>query len=228
MARQAVSQSFRPIRPELIGVFIDASQYAAKLSRVANRFATTQGAIVEAHEAMALQVAEDMVAILEDQVGYNGRPQRPGHFLERALLDDDNREVSILGFQVGRAAHMDSSRARAYWRPLEEGGGPLEGRKMTGFFLDARYGKITAGRGRPIEGAKDAGMFINLTRPEKGHMMIIGPMPKYAYMAKAGRQFARSRRAVDTYTRLFKTYGYDFPELFKLRFGTVPNNLGQA
>lgn len=96
-----------------------------------------QNSIKAAHQEMGDLIRTAQVEILQDEIESHRREgaQRTTQYLFQALASDEYVEATKEGFVVNPKGYLDSSKARAYWRNLEEGSSVHVGREFHGFFL---------------------------------------------------------------------------------------------
>lgn len=122
----------------LLGFKFNPSGIITALRNELGRYQSiSNNAIKAAHQEMGDLIRERQIEILHDEIDEHKRAgvQRTSQYLVRALADEDYVQATKEGFIVNPKGYLDSSKARAYWRNLEEGSSVHVGREFHGFFL---------------------------------------------------------------------------------------------
>jgi hypothetical protein len=163
---------------------IDTTNIRRQCERLTSDAARIDQIMLKVNTALAIELQKKEREKLRDSVREHRRPQRrpfSASPLAQALLSDENRHVTLNGFDVNNESFLDR-KATMYWRQLEVG---AEGRKqqLQGLFmLQSRRGNTRYER--PREGANNAVRFVQM---RKGPVIqaLVGPRVPFRYIGDA-------------------------------------------
>lgn len=167
-----------------------------------------QKALKAAHEQAAQHVAEGMRDELLRRVEKRGRPQRSTRFLERAIMDKDNRRITASQFAVGLPKYLDSTAARKYWRRVEEGAPKATINTQIMFTTTFMKGDWW----RPSRS------MLNLRMPQHirygAKVESVGPWPDYRY-SRGGKQAFQNMDMLKVYDSHLAVYNIPLSSALK-------------
>lgn len=121
---------------KLLGIRFNPSGIITGLRDELGKYQNLSGRILDAHREMADKLQQTQLRILKESIQAHRRAgvQRSSHYLENALKSDKYTVVSREGFVVNPEGYLDSTRAKAYWRHIEEGYEGFVGDTFMGYF----------------------------------------------------------------------------------------------
>lgn len=215
------------------GLTIDSQALRRMAVQFGNERRRADPALIDANTRLAYWAQLHMLEVLQERVIAGGRPQKFGQVklrkpqgaLEKALVNEKNRVVTVAGFGVGNPDWLDSTEARPYWRQVEEGA--KRERLVEGLF---GLPPLAGGRAReplqgPLPGANSAVKFAEFYTGRRAKFSIrVGPETGYAFL-KEGRRRAMAeyrRTALGIYKDSFRAFRLDFMARFQAREGFQP------
>lgn len=167
------------------------------------QFTKFQGAVLKTNQRSLKYIMEAASENLDKSITAHGRPQNLNSGrLKRAIEDPSNHSATVDGFEF-----MQDAKVRAdvpYYRSIERGSNRWVGKRLPFLFLDGNFAAQRNNPSRRRDPIQSQGRrndaIIGPRQYKLGGVqgprfapVIRNPVPRYAYAAKARREFLRER-----------------------------------
>ncbi len=115
----------------LLGIKLDSQALISGARNALGQFQRGLLTVQEINQAAGESVQQSVLKAFDSSLV---RPQRPTHWLRDALAAPEAIRSNIDGFLYLPEGYLESSKARLYWRGLEQGTSVHEGQVIYGFF----------------------------------------------------------------------------------------------